>query len=126
MIHQIVHFNATSQQIYECLMDEKKHSDFTGAKAKIENKVNGTFSVWDGYATGKSLELVAGKKIVQEWYASDWPEGDVSKLTIEFYEEGDGTVLTLTQIGVPEEFEKNVESGWDEYYWKPLKDYLEN
>jgi activator of HSP90 ATPase len=53
-------------------VDAKKHSAFTGAKATGEVKVGGEFSAWDGYITGRNLELEKGKHIVQEWIDNYW------------------------------------------------------
>lgn len=124
MIKQTVRFKATPQEVYECLMDAKKHAAFTGSDAEIQNHVGGKFSVWEGYATGKNLELIPGKKIVQEWRADDWPEGVSSTLTMQLKPERGGTELTLIHEGVPSDFEKDVSQGWKDYYWKPLKEYL--
>lgn len=126
MIRQDIVFSASPWVVYDILMDEKKHSALTGAKAKIENKVGGTFSVWDGYAQGKNTELIKGRRIKQLWRASDWPRDAVSELTIVLDEKDGETILSLTQKGVPEGFEKDIEKGWNDYYWKPLKEYLEN
>lgn len=124
-IEQTVAFQASPETVYNALMDSKQHAEFTRAAANIENKVDGEFNVWDGYATGKNIELEPGKKIVQSWHASDWPEGVFSKLTIELKPKDDGTELTLHQTGVPAEFADDVAQGWHDYYWEPLKDYLE-
>ena len=70
----------SAQEIYDALMDSKKNSLFTNGKASISKKVGGKFSAYDGYATGKNLELVEGKKIVQTWRASDWKESDVDSI----------------------------------------------
>lgn len=105
-------------------MDEAKHGEFTGAKAVMENKVGGKFSVWDGYAKGTNLELVPGKKIVQSWRASDWQEKDESTVTLKFTPSKDGTELEFMHENIPEEFEKEIEMGWTDYYWKPLREYL--
>lgn len=125
MITQTIFLDAPPEKIYECLINEKKHSEFTNASAKIIPVVGGDFSVWDEYATGKTLELVLNKKIVQIWRASDWPKNVFSTVTFDFLEKDNGTSLTFTQVGVPEEFEKEIEKGWEDFYWKPLKKYLE-
>ncbi|MBK8363703.1 MAG: hypothetical protein IPL24_08425 [Bacteroidetes bacterium] len=61
-IKQTATFNATAQEIYEALLDSKKHAAFTGANAKINKKVNGKFSVYDGYCHGYNIELVKNEK----------------------------------------------------------------
>jgi activator of HSP90 ATPase len=62
-------------------MDLKKHSAFTGAKAKISRKEGGKFLVYDDYVMGKNIELVADKKIVQMWHAKDWESDEWSEVT---------------------------------------------
>jgi len=66
-IKQTATFNASPEKIYDLIMDEKKHAEFTGSKATISTKLNGKFSVFDGYIHGHNIELVKGKKIVQAW-----------------------------------------------------------
>ncbi|MBI4058215.1 SRPBCC domain-containing protein [Candidatus Gottesmanbacteria bacterium] len=105
-------------------MDEREHAAFTNASANIENKVGGRFSVWDGYASGKNKKLVPGKKIVQQWRASDWPEGVFSTVTFTLKADKNSTILEFTQVGVPKEFEKDIIIGWNDYYWTPLNTYL--
>ncbi len=56
---------ASTEDIYSALLDSKKHGEFTGDKAKIDPKVGGKFSAWDGYILGKTLELEPFKRIVQ-------------------------------------------------------------
>jgi hypothetical protein len=43
-IRQKVTFHAPSQLVYDALMDSKRHSTFTGAKANISKKVGGKIS----------------------------------------------------------------------------------
>ena len=83
IIHQTVTFNASPHEVYEALMDSKKHAAFTGGKADISRAIGGAIMVYDNYATGKNVELVPDKKIVQDWRAADWPEGWFSRVTFE-------------------------------------------
>jgi uncharacterized protein YndB with AHSA1/START domain len=124
-IKQTVEFKASPEDVYEALMDQEKHAEFTGAKAKISRRVGGAFSVWDGYAKGKNLELVPGKKIVQLWRAGDWPEGAVSKVTFKFEKTKKGTKMTFTQTGVPDGFLSDILQGWKDFYWAPMKGMLD-
>lgn len=117
-------FPATPDAVYQALMDSKQHASFTGAAAKIDPKVGGAFSVWDGYATGKNVELVPGKKIVQTWRANDWPTGHQSTVKILLARTPKGTKLMFTHFDVPAEFADDIRQGWTDFYWKPLKDYL--
>jgi activator of HSP90 ATPase len=124
-IKQSVTIKASPHDVYEALMDSKKHAKFTGGKATISRVVKGKFTVFDGYAEGVNLELVPDKKIVQTWHASDWPEGVYSEATFALKAVAGGTNLTFTQTGVPQEFVDDVAQGWQDYYWAPLKEMLE-
>ena len=124
-IRQSVTFRASPHDVYEALMDSRKHAQFTGGKASISRKVGGKFSAFDGYAEGTNLELVPDEKIVQSWRASDWPEGHYSRASFSLKEVEGGTRLTFTQTGVPEEQSEDVSQGWRDYYWEPMKEMLE-
>ncbi len=125
VIKQTVQFDGVSpEEVYDALMSSKKHADFTGAAANIENKVGGKVSAWDGYIDATNLELQPGRKIVQKWRASEWPEGEWSQATFELKANGDGTELTFEQTGVPDKFVSEIDKGWHESYWEPMKKYF--
>jgi len=64
-IRQQVTFKAPPHEVYELLMDEKKHGAFSQSKTSINSKVGGKISSGGGYIEGTNLELVPDKKIVQ-------------------------------------------------------------
>ncbi len=123
-IKQEIHFDVKPQEVYEAYTDAKKHVEFTGAKIVFENEVGGKFSAWDGGLSGENLELVDGKKIVQKWRGDDWPERHYSTLTIELFADKEGTKLVLTQENVPDNKFDDINSGWRQYYWEPMKEYF--
>ncbi|MBC7863616.1 MAG: SRPBCC domain-containing protein, partial [Bacteroidia bacterium] len=53
--------------LFDAWLSSKEHTAFTGGSAKVENKINGKFSAWDEYITGRTTEIVPEKKIVQKW-----------------------------------------------------------
>ncbi len=124
-IRQVITFNANPHDVYEALMDSKQHSEFTGSKASISRKVNGSFTAHNGYITGKNLKLIKDRKIIQSWHASEWPGNHQSKVIFSLSKAKNGTKLLFTHSGVPAEHYSSIKNGWVEYYWKPLKDYLE-
>jgi activator of HSP90 ATPase len=124
-IRQSVTIKASPHDVYEALMDSKKHAKFTGGKASISREVGGKFTAYDDYAEGVNLELAPDKKIVQSWRASDWPEGHYSKVTFSLAKTEGGTRLSFTQTDVPEELYDDVAQGWRDYYWAPMKEMLE-
>ena len=124
-IRQTITFKASPHDVYEALMDSRKHSEFTGGKAVISRKIGGKFTAYDGYAEGTNLELVKDKKIVQKWRADDWPEGHYSTVTFELKKVEVGTKLKFKQTGVPEDQYGQIGDGWVEFYWDNMKKMLE-
>ncbi len=126
-IKQWVDLNATAKEIYDTLMDSKKHSKLIGAKAQIENKEGGEFKIWGGDIVGKNVELVPGEKIVQLWRFKydDWAEDYFSKVTFKFKKnKKGGTRILFWQSGIPENHVSELEEGWKDYYWEPLKKFF--
>lgn len=124
-IRQKILLKAPPDEIFDVLIDPKKHSEFTGSVATGMGVVGSKFSAWDGYIRGKHLVLERGKKIVQEWYTTEWPPGlPPSHLEIIFEEKDGGTELSLEQHGVPSDQAALYEKGWVDFYWIPLQDYL--
>jgi len=122
-VRQSVTFKASPREVYEVLMDSRKHSKLTGDKAIIRRNVGGKFTVGD-YIHGVNLELVPNEKIVQSWRGSDWPEGHFSRAVFSLRAERSVTRLTFTQTGVPEENYEEIRQGWHDYYWEPMKEML--
>ncbi|MGI0149652.1 MAG: SRPBCC domain-containing protein [Thermoplasmata archaeon] len=125
-IRQTVEFDASPREVYTALMDPKKHAAFTGAKAHIDPRVGGAFSVWDGYATGLNVRLEKDKVIVQTWRTTEFAtDARDSKVTFRLSRAGQGTRLRFVHSGVPDELAEDIAQGWNEFYWTPMKAFLE-
>lgn len=122
-IKQTVLFNATPHEVYEALMDSKKHAKITGAPANISREVGGEFNAYDGGLTGTNIELVADKKIVQKWRCvmDEWPEDHYSTASFLLKKVDKGTELTFVQTDVPKSCYEEISNGWEEYYWENMK-----
>ena len=127
-IRQTVTFKASPEKIYDLIMDEKKHAEFTGSKATLSTKPKGEFSVFDGYCKGYNIELVRGKKIVQAWHFEEdgWPENHFSICNFEFEKVGDKTKLRFIQSEVPVHKVESLKEGWKQFYWDAIKKYLKS
>ena len=131
-IQQIVHFNAPPEYIYDCLIQSKLHAQFTGEAAHISPIVGGTFTAYGDYISGKNLVLQPGKKIVQQWYCHDLPKNSITEVMFIFRHEtviknkkkSVGTKLNFTHKNIPSSTDADLASGWKDYYWKPLKEFL--
>src|SRR3989337_3519872 len=117
---------APPSQVYDAFVDSKKHSEFTGSKATGKPIVGSKFTAWDDYIMGKYLEIEKGKRLVQEWTTTDWPDGyPPSRLGLTFTEHEEGTEVALVQHDVPVEQAEEIKQGWIDFYWEPLKDYFQ-
>ncbi len=118
-------FPGTPHQVYELWMDSKRHAAFTNGEARISRKIGGSFSTFDGWASGKNIELIPDKKIVQTWRGDDWPDDHVSAITIRLLPaKGGKTKLLFVQTDVPAGVAKDVAKGWRDFYWGPMKELL--
>lgn len=127
-IKQSIILPCTPQQAYDAWLDSKTHGEMIGAKAIIAPTIGGTFDIWDDYLIGKTIEIDKEKrKIVQKWRdnSTDWPKDYYSTITIEFLPHQDKqTKLVFQQTGIPEKHLDSIAKGWEDYYWKPMKNYF--
>ena len=124
-IRQKVVLDAPPEDVYDAYVDPKKHSEFTGSPARGTPKVGGGFTAWDGYISGSYLEMDRGKRLVHEWWTTEWPTGyPHSIVELTFTRKGRGTELSMVQSKVPYEQADEYESGWTDYYWEPLKKHF--
>ncbi len=126
-IKQTVDFAVDAHDLYEALMDSKKHSEFTGSKCVISRKVGDKVSAYDGYISGENIELVPDKMIVQTWKPEEdcWPADHYSKVTFTLKPTKMGARLEFVHTGVPVECGDQFDIGWKEHYWTPMKEMLE-
>jgi uncharacterized protein YndB with AHSA1/START domain len=125
-IEQQIAIKATPSEVFEALMDQRKHAGFTGEPAKIIRRAGGAFSCYGGYITGFALEIVPAKRIVQAWRSRNWPKGVYSIVTFELSKSPGGkTKLRFSQVGVPTNDYQEKNAGWKSHYWQPLKRFLE-
>jgi activator of HSP90 ATPase len=113
---------ATPEAVFRAWLSGKGHSAMTGSPAKVEPRVGGTFTAWDGYITGKTLELKPYSRIIQAWRTSEFGADDPdSRLELTLESAKGGTKITLTHSEIPEGQAESYKSGWEEWYFTPMK-----
>lgn len=115
---------ASPARIFKILTDEKLFAAMSGAPATIENREGGAFSLFGGAITGRNLQLVEAKRVVQAWYDTAWPSGLYSVIRFELAAAGQGTHVHFEQAGFPESDRASLEAGWHSHYWDPMTAYL--
>jgi activator of HSP90 ATPase len=123
-IHQEATFSAAPSRVYKALVDLKQFAELTGAPASGESTEGGAFSAFGGHITGRQLELVPDKRVVQAWRAKTWPEGVHSIVRFELHADGKGTKLVFDHDGFPEAEKDHLASGWRSMYWEKIAKYV--
>jgi len=120
-----VTLHASVEEIFNAWLSSDGHSAMTGSAAKVDGKVGGTFTAWDGYIFGKTLEMESPRCIVQAWRTSEFPEGAPdSRVDILFEAVKDRTKVTLVHSDMPEDQVESYRQGWEDFYFKPMKEYF--
>jgi activator of HSP90 ATPase len=116
---------ATAQDIYDTWLDSRGHSEMTGGKASMSTELDADVSAWDGYITGRNLELVPGERIVQSWRTREFPDDhEDSIITVTLVKADSGTLLTLVHANVPDGQTSYELGGWQEHYFEPMQEYF--
>jgi uncharacterized protein YndB with AHSA1/START domain len=114
---------APARRIYEAWLDPEEHALMTGAATS--QGPNGSYTAWDGYIEGRTVEAEPYVRIVQTWRTSDFPEGAPdSTLTIELTEVSAGTEVKLVHTDIPEGQADDYVVGWKDHYFDPMERYF--
>ncbi|HXD10273.1 MAG TPA: SRPBCC family protein [Anaerolineales bacterium] len=116
---------ASPAEIYKAWLNSKGHTAMTGSRAKVSGKIGGKFSAWDGYIFGKTLELAPNYRIVQAWRTSEFPDdAPDSRLEVVLKQVKGGTKVTLIHADMPQHQADSYRQGWQDFYFKPMKEYF--
>jgi uncharacterized protein YndB with AHSA1/START domain len=124
-LKQNVTIRATPHAVYSALVDPKEHAKFTGAKAQMDARPGGHFTAYNKDLEGHVLELIPDRRIVLAWRANGWPKSHWSIAQFVLTKSGKSTKLEFSQFGVPLSDWGGIVQGWKQFYWAPLKTYLE-
>ena len=114
---------ATPEEVFNALTNEATIQLWSGDPAVMSKEPNSEFSLWEGSISGRNIEFVEGKKIVQEWYFGDQEESSI--VTIILHPSKVGTSAELRHTNIPDEDYDNIVSGWNENYFGSLIDFYE-
>ncbi len=115
---------ATPEAVYNAWLDSDGHSKMTGGPAEASSDVGAEFRAWDGYISGRNLELEPGRRILQTWRTQEFQESDEdSQLEITLDSVPDGTELTIKHTKLPDDG-MHYKDGWVEHYFEPMKAYF--
>jgi activator of HSP90 ATPase len=121
-IHQEITLEVEPSRVYETLTDSGRFSEVTGgSQTELSPEAGSAFSLFGGAITGRNIEVVPGKRLVQAWRAGPWEDGIYSIVRFELSEDPAGTHLVLDHAGFPGGQHEHLAAGWDTNYWAPLR-----
>ncbi len=111
--------------VFEAWLTAAGHTAMTGSPAASEPRVGTRHTAWDGYISGRQLELEPGKRILQSWRTTEFPaNAPDSRLEIRLVAVQRGSRLTLLQSGIPDGQSEMYSDGWQEHYFVPMQRYF--
>lgn len=122
-LHQVYQIKASVNKVWQALVDPKQINLWGGGPAKMNDKLGTRFELWDGDIYGRNVEVIPHRKLVQEWYAGNWPQP--SRVTFTLIPENEETHLELLHEDIPDEEYDEIIDGWKNYYIGKIKAYLE-
>ena len=117
---------ATPQQIYDAWLDSRGHADVTGGQpAQISAEPGATFTVWNGYITGRNIALERPRRIVQAWRTSKFTADDPdSQIEVLLEPVASGTRITVHDTNVPDGHTSYRDGGWQRSYFDTMKKHF--
>ncbi len=116
--------NAAPESVYEAWLDSEKHAAMTGAAAKVSHTIGAEFSAWDGYISGRNLELEDGKRILQTWRTVEFAEQEPDSIIEVLFDAIDGgTRITVIHSDLPAHGDQ-YKQGWQDSYFTPMRAYF--
>ena len=97
----------------------------TGSAARVSGKAGGRFTAWDGYISGRTLELEPDQRIVQAWRTTEFPDdAPDSHLEVFLEKVKRGTKISFIHTGLPSGTAASYKQGWKDFYFTPMKAYF--
>jgi uncharacterized protein YndB with AHSA1/START domain len=115
----------TPEELYDAWLSSPGHTAMTGAPATSEARVGARHTAWNGYISGELVELEPGRRILQTWRTTEFPESAPdSLLEVVLVLDGNDTRLTLIQNGIPDGQGEKYHEGWQDHYFAPMRAYF--
>jgi activator of HSP90 ATPase len=112
---------AEPSDVYAAITNPYTIELWTGYPAVMSEEPGSEFSLWDGDITGKNIEFIKDKKVVQQWYFGDQPERSIVTITI--YPDRDKSSVTVEHTNIPDGEFEGISEGWKEYYFDAINDF---
>jgi activator of HSP90 ATPase len=113
---------AEPSDVYASLTNPYTIELWSGYPAQMISEPGSEFSLWEGDITGRNLEFIQDKKLVQEWYFGDQIEKSIVTITISADREN--SLVTVEQTNIPDEDFTSITEGWRENYFEAISSFF--
>jgi activator of HSP90 ATPase len=114
--------NTEPSDVYAAITNPYTIELWSGYPAEMSTEPGSEFSLWEGDITGRNIEFVPDKKIIQEWYFGDQEEKSIVTITI--FPDRENSSVTVEHTNIPDEEFDDIAEGWREYYIGAIKDFF--
>ena len=114
--------NAEPSDVYAALTNPFTIELWSGYKAVMSEEPGSEFSLWEGDITGKNIEFIRNRKLVQEWYFGEQPGKSV--VTIIIKPDGENSEVTVEHTNIPDADFADIAEGWREYYFGAIINFF--
>ncbi len=114
--------NAEPSDVYSALINPFTIELWSGYPAIMSEEPGSEFSLWEDDITGRNLEFIKDKKIVQEWCFGEQHEKSVVTITIQ--PDRENCQVTVEHTNIPDKDFAEIAEGWREYYIGAIADFF--
>jgi activator of HSP90 ATPase len=114
--------NAEPSDVYSAITNPFTIELWSGYPAVMTTEPGTEFSLWEGDITGRNIEFVPDRKIVQEWYFGEQPEKSI--VTISIFPDKENSSVTVEHSNIPDEDFDDIAEGWREYYFGAIINFF--
>jgi activator of HSP90 ATPase len=120
--HKTFKINAEPSDIYSALTNPYTIEIWSGYPAVMSEEPGSEFSFWEGDISGRNIEFIKNKKVVQEWYFGDQEEKSIA--TVMIRQERDNSLVTVEHTNIPDDDFNDIAEGWREYIIGAIIDFF--
>jgi len=114
--------NAEPSDVYSALTNPFTIEIWSGYPAQMSEEPGSDFSLWEGDITGKNLEFIRDRKVVQEWYFGEQKEKSIVTITIQ--SDRENSQVTVEHTNIPDDDFDDIAEGWREYYFGAILNFF--
>jgi activator of HSP90 ATPase len=119
---KVFRINAEPSDVYAALTNPFTIELWSGYPAVMSTEPGSEFSLWEGDITGKNIEFVQDRKVVQQWDFGDQETDSVVTITIA--PDRENSTVTVEHTNIPDEEFDDIAEGWREYYIEAIRTFF--